>query len=175
MKFPSIEPITQNVIGSMHNSLITAIRRCVTSHCWGNRARACGLYRVTLARAVIDSYRVGSRPRGTEHYIAAYCSVDRHRKPRTNVAGSRIRQAHKRRTSSTTRRGTYGPGVSLSMPRKRTQLEQQVPIERYTFGAMRLGALEIDLMELVPHEEGLGARCVLYDAYPCSLLLTASP
>jgi len=35
----------------------------------------------------------------------------------------------------------------LSVPRKRTQLEQQVPIERYTSGEMRPGALEIDLVE----------------------------
>lgn len=35
----------------------------------------------------------------------------------------------------------------MSPPRKRTQLERQVPIERYASGEMRPGALEIDLVE----------------------------
>ncbi len=35
----------------------------------------------------------------------------------------------------------------LSTPRKRTQLERQVPIDRYASGELRAGALEIDLVE----------------------------
>jgi len=42
-------------------------------------------------------------------------------------------------------RSTKAP--RLSVPRKRTQLEQQVPIERYASGELRPGALEIDLVE----------------------------